>query len=133
MTAYFDEMHARVHAVVAKADWAALDEIEAAVVRDASVCSAFPDFPPDLAARVDAVVLARGVSTLPLNAPPHPGFDEPTDHAEAIHRLIWDLHTIFHDVVRVDGFTDDPLAPLRGLCNVAEERRENIIASAVKP
>jgi hypothetical protein len=57
--------------------------------------------------------------------------DTPAQHLELINRMCWDLHTIFHEVVRrnIYGFSDDPTMPVRVLYAQGEEVRENMARS----
>ena len=55
-----------------------------------------------------------------------PILDTATEHAQSIANLVWDLHTIFHDLGTA-GFSDNPASPLRQLASAGEERREALV------
>jgi len=137
MTSYFDDKHERLHAAEGAfhrtGDHAAfakaLDEIDTEVVHGVTICSEMPGFPEDLRDRLHLIVLKHSVASLPVNCL-IPGYESEEDHARGIHRLVLDLHTLFHDVARrqLDRFSDDPLTPLRCLYASGEGRREALVS-----
>ena len=50
-------------------------------------------------------------------------------HCAGINSLVWDLHTVFHEVAKrhLDNFSDDPRTPLRVVYARGEERREQMV------
>jgi hypothetical protein len=142
MTAYFDEMHKRIHELDGNAAraWELFGIVENDLVRDVSVASEFPDFPEDLRLRINQLVLKHCVQALPVNAPPA-DFAEMSTYTDRLQRLCWDLHTVFHDLVYRAAedetlrawFSDDPRQPLRVLLCRSEERREQLVPSASQP
>lgn len=136
MTAYFDERHAQVRTAAeeyaATSNWSVLskrlDEIDNAIVFDVTVCSEMPDFPDDLRTKIHEAVITHSFASLPVNCRGR-GIDCEQEQIDGVHKLIWELHTIFHHVAqrRLAGFTDSPTAPLRILYARGEERREAMV------
>lgn len=126
MTAYFDEVLARLHRVPLGDAGAseALAVIERDVVRDVSVCSLLPDFPAQMLARLHQTVAAWSFATREDELPPV-DLESVGAAAERLAMLVDGLHTVFHEVARLDvpGFTDDPTSPVRALANRASGAR----------
>ncbi len=142
MTAYFDEAHARLNKIKGtllcdppelEARYE-IERIENDVVYDCTIASEMDDFPEDLRTEVNRVVLQHGVYTLPETAE-QPDFDTAEGHFDRIHKLIYDLHSVFHRVAMRDPqglyLSDDPRRPMRRLYAKSEERREIMIAEGV--
>lgn len=137
MTSYFDGRHeelrkveeaikARPEAVSEHA--AAIEAIDAGVVWDVTLAAEMPVFPEDLRLRVHNVVLKYTAACQPVNSKNLPDYESIEDYARDIHKMIWDLHTVFHDVAsrKLQGFSDDPRAPLRVIYARGEEERERL-------
>ncbi len=126
MTAYFDEVFARIHRVPQGDAGAseALAVIERDVVRDVSVCSLLPNFPAQMVARLHQTVAAWSFATREDELPPV-DLESVGAAAERLAMLVDGLHTVFHEVARlgVPGFTDDPTSPVRALANRASGAR----------
>jgi hypothetical protein len=111
MTAYFDEKTAALRDIADRLcrldewsdPWQAvrveLDALDRAIVWDVSVCAEMPGFPPELREPIAHAVLAHSVGGQPVNSQ---GLDveETREHVKHVASLIWDLHTIFHEVGR---------------------------------
>jgi hypothetical protein len=147
MTTYFDLAAAQLTKIETLARGALndfelveqLDAWERELVRDVTICAAIPGMPARHAAVIHYVVLAYGVSTLPVNAPPA-DFDTFREHVERLRRLVGQLHSVFHDLaneldaLRVGpigpwgiAFSDSPLSPLRTLEAQGEAAREKLV------
>lgn len=135
MTAYFDAKHTELRkvgeALIAKEsleNHKALEEFESTLVYDVSVASEMPDFPVDLRNRINRLVLKHGIASQPVNGK-GPEIETIEEHIETLHKLVWDLHTIFHDLAKKNlvGFSDDPRMPLRVLFGQSEARREALV------
>lgn len=137
MTAYFDAAHEQVGNVkeLLQTDFGSalhlLREIEHNVAFDCTVCTEMPGFPEDLAVNVRKAILKNGVESLPVNAPPK-DFETVHGHIDSINALIFDLHTVFHDVANrgLYGFSDNPRLPVQALYTRGEERLEQMIADS---
>jgi hypothetical protein len=135
MTAYFDQRHEEVNALKAidpeahPEVYRKLVELEAAIVWDVTLAAEMPGFPENLRDQVHRLVLKYGTETQPVNAVAAPSYFDFDDHCDAINHLVWDLHTVFHEVAKLhlDGFGDDPRTPLRIIYARGEERRENMV------
>jgi hypothetical protein len=150
MTTYFDTAHEDIakalnprtevsaeHPTPQRPDHevaAAFDDIEGRVTFDCTVCAMWQGFPEDLRERVHRTILAHGVGSLPVNAPGKE-IDTIEEHRNHIDRLIFDLHTIWHDLLlrRLDSFSDDPRLPLRILYARGEGERECMVEAAAPP
>ncbi len=142
MTAYFDSKHedlAKLAAVDITAlvgedvstHYRKLVELEGLIVWDVTLATEMPGFPEDLREQVHKLVLKYGTETQPVNS--HgPEYEEFADHCKGINSLVWDLHTVFHEVAKrqLDGFSDDPRTPLRILYARGEEHREQMVEAA---
>lgn len=137
MTAYFDNMHTRIHEA-AKAPYENMDmetglyPLEAAehkLVFDCTVAAMMVGFPEDLRAAVHRAVLQDGLGALPVNAVPRRDPGDPKQHGQILSDLCWNLHSIFHEVAerRIPGFNDSTLTPLHSLYARGEEEREGMI------
>jgi hypothetical protein len=139
MTNYFDSRHeelrrveeaikARPEAVSEHAT--AIEAIDAVVVWDVTIAAELPGFPDDLRLQVHNVVLKYTAACQPVNSKNLPDYESIEDHARAIHKMIWDLHTVFHEVAerKLQGFSDDPRAPLCALYTRGEKERERLAA-----
>jgi hypothetical protein len=130
MTAYFDQVHDEFNALDPNnisAFCKGIDQIEERLVFDCSVCAQWPGFPEDLRQRVHETILKYGSATLPMDFPR--GFDTAEEQLESMHKLCFDLHSIFHDLLNrgLDGpWSDDPRMPLRALYAQCEEVREQL-------
>lgn len=102
--------------------------LEEQVVFDCSVCVEFPGCPEEIRDRVAKCIYQYAVYCQPVNRAPRfqPNPDTATEHAKSIANLVWDLHTIFHDL-SAKGFSDNPESPLRRLAAAGEERREALV------
>lgn len=121
MSSYFDEKGRELDAIQNTAEgWDAIRTFEISLVFDISVCAMFPDFP--CRAEVQDTILRFGVYSLPDNAPPA-DFETFDDHVRRMSSLLYDLHSIFHEVARHDGWIDSPKYPLRLLAMRAHEER----------
>jgi hypothetical protein len=148
MTAYFDSRHEEINKLAANDINTAgvqgaydlmrrLVELESAIVWDVTIAAEMPGFPEDLRDQVHRVVLKYGTETLPVNMPPGTGaqYDEFPDHCRGLNSMVWDLHTIFHEVAKLQlgGFSDDPRCPLRIIYSRGDERREQMVAAPDSP
>lgn len=142
MTHYFDQKHHLIQEaekLTFPANVQRLREIEESVVFDVSVCIMCEGFPADLQKRANQVILDHAVDCRPCNALDNPNAETVGDHFKQIHELVYDLHTVFHDVVtnevaghfegKLFNFTDDPRSPLRQLATRAEALREEMVNS----
>ena len=136
MTAYFDDMGEKLSAIdLAAPDYyIQLTDFEHLLVSEVTVCSEFPGFPEDLRTELNLLLLAKGISTLPIGVEEQVEPEGPQHWVSCLHGLTWDIHTLFHKVAmrHLDGFSDSPLTPLRCLAAQSEERRE-VLASVVVP
>ena len=109
MSAYFDNMRARISALKPEDAWDRAADLERGLVRDVTICVMLPGFPAQWKRRVHEAVLKYGVCTLPSNAPPR-DFETFDEHRQLLHGLCQDLHTVFHGVAQEDapGFNDNP-------------------------
>jgi len=137
MTAYFDSKGKQLYDVheafiagkLSVGDFTTqVETIDRDVVWDVSLASELPGFPEHLRTRVHETVLRHSSAGLPVNAK-DPCYETPGDFVRGIHRLVGDLHTIFHDVflANVPRFTDDPRSALRAIYADAEVKREEMI------
>lgn len=135
MTAYFDRAGVALREAVTGMQQTGATQpildIEERVVRDVTVCVMMPGFPEDLARRVHLKILDRAIEARPVNRENHPhagAFESIYDAVEEINALIFDLHTIFHELAerRLEGFSDDPLCPFRVLYAKGEAVRESM-------
>jgi hypothetical protein len=125
MSSYFDAKQSEAERLVERAERedcgvhdasldADLKALEESVVFDCSTCVEFPGCPDDVRARVAACVYKLAVYCQPVNrASEHqPNFDTAGEHARSISNLVWELHTVFHDLAQhqVEGFSDNPHA-----------------------
>lgn len=139
MTYYFDEKGSRLHAIrkllgsesyTAEAH-DALRKLDAEVVWDVTLCVESPDFPLDLREAVHKKILEHSVEGQPIGSK-YADYDEFVDQLDGIGTMLWELHTIFHELAerRIPLFSDDPRAPLRCQFSRGEEQRENIARAA---
>jgi hypothetical protein len=142
VTAYFDQKHSEARrveeAIAACADvgptWIRaakeLEAIDRAVIWDVSICAEMPDFPADLREGIHKTILAKSVEGQPLNAKGL-DFESIADRVKLLQDLIWELHSMFHELanMRLEGFSDDPRAPLYALYASGEELREKLAAN----
>lgn len=135
MTAYFDRAGVALREAVTGMQQTGATQpildIEERVVRDVTVCVMMPGFPEDLATKVHLKILDRAIEARPVNRENHPhagAFESIYDAVEEINALIFDLHTIFHELAerRLEGFSDDPLCPFRVLYAKGEAVRESM-------
>lgn len=130
MTAYFDAKHEQVSAILkeGEAGYRKIAALEAELVWDVTLASEAPGFPEDLRDEINKLVLKYGAESLPVNAKGADYFSF-EGHCAGINSLVWDLHTVFHDVAKrhLDGFSDDPRTPLRIIYARGEERREQMV------
>lgn len=128
MTYYFDDKHEKLTKIADLGDHKGVRDIDAEVVRDVSLACGFDGFPEDLEKRIHLIVLKYSVECQPVNSvgPDYETFDA---HVKGIHAMIWDLHTVFHDLAmrRIESFGDDPRTPLHTLYAKVEERREALV------
>lgn len=115
MTAYFDDIDARIRKLRDAPDQGEYDAIEDTLVNDATIASEFPEFPEDLRDEVRKAILRFGIESLPeFVAKPefvlNPGEDAEHEYQECLHALSSALHTIFHEVGNrnIQGISDDP-------------------------
>ena len=138
MTSYFDTAHEEVRLGRTRPDYGVMisrfEEVESRVVFDCTVAAMMPGFPADLREAIHRTVLEHGICTLPVNAPPA-DFETEDDYKRRLDALLWDLHTIFHEVAHrgLDGFTDQPPTPMRRLYALGEEEREKLVAGEALP
>lgn len=135
MTAYFDSKHEQLRRFDITRDdvWRPIEEFELRLVWDVTLAAEWPGMPEDLRDAIHQCVLKYGIASQPLievdgdlrqRSGPSP--DTLQEHVDLLHRFIWDLHSIFHEVAKrnPDGFSDSPEAPLRCLFSQGETRRE---------
>lgn len=123
MTAYFDRMTSRLHPPL---DEKELTQIDETLVRDMSLATLEPGFPPELRDQIDRLLLewSRVANAMLIQAP-WTGPSDERDYRECLQRLVWDLHTCFHSLAEmVAGRGDGPLVWIASLEAEAEERRE---------
>jgi len=122
MTAYFDKMTTRIH----NADEEGLAFLDEELLRDMSLATLEPGFPPELRNQIDRLLLEWSRSAnARLIAAPWTGPSDERDHRECLQHLIWHLHTCFHELAgMVKGRGDGPLVWIASLEAEAEERRE---------
>jgi len=133
VTAYFDAKATELRAAADLPDHLAseaIDLVEETVVRDVTICVEMPGCPSRIRDSVHRIIVARAVVCLPRGKR-HPGFDTVQEHTYAIGSLCEDLHTTFHRLgsLCLDRFSDDPLRPLRNLCDEGEELREKMLSA----
>lgn len=135
MTAYFDQAGQKLQKIQQELATTPieqvvkrLEDIDAELVWDISICSQFEGFPDDLRDRAHQTVLKYSAACQPVNGR-DPGYESMYDHIRGLGDLISDMHTIFHNLVtrNIHGFSDDPRAPLRMLYARAEGQREEIV------
>lgn len=130
MSAYFDNMRARISALKPEDAWDRAADLERGLVRDVTICVMLPGFPAQWKRRVHEAVLKYGVCTLPSNAPPR-DFETFDEHRQLLHGLCQDLHTVFHGVAQEDapGFNDNPRQALDFIYyDAGDQERAAIVA-----
>ncbi len=142
MTVYFDQAHAdlaRIQKATPTSAAAHLRDLEARVVAECAAGLAIHALlHPDLQARLqpfidrfDALVLAQGIycrsflADAVYGAPP----SNLAQLAQRLHSLIWELHTLFHDLCEAGLSADTPTVPLHTLVAQAEERRDRLVGA----
>ena len=122
MTAYFDRMTSQV----LKAPDEALAALDEEIVRDMSLACSEPGFPPDLRAKIDQLLLEWSPTVNgKLQLAPWTGPSDTMEPRECLRKLLWDLHSCFHELAEiVPGRGDGPLVWIGSLEAEAEERRE---------
>lgn len=137
MTSYFDSRHEELRKVeesirttpeAMREHAAAIETIDSGVVWDVTLAAEMPGFPEDLRLQVHNIVLKYTAACQPINSKNRPDYESIEDHTRSIHEMIWDLHTVFHGVAerKLQGFSDDPRAPLRVIYARGEEERERL-------
>lgn len=139
MTTYFDKLTSRLDALrrdeAKGADVLAYYEaLETELVRDVSLAAEFPGLPPEFRDAVHKTVWACGVFSRPPRRYNPKAEHDDTQIPVLLAQMIWDLHTVFHEVslwARDAGpagepFNDSPVTPLGWLEANARERRETL-------
>ena len=137
MTAYFDDAHTRLQGLL-EADlrggpttYSAIEEWEQKLVFDVTVCAEWPGCPEDIRDCIHETVLRHGLNTQPICAE----VEQPNTEAafaDRLHKLVWDLHSVFHDLARrgVPGFSDSPTTPLRAIYAQGDARRTKVLCES---
>lgn len=125
MTAYFDNMTERLVQIqegLQKDGFRAMNLLrhwERLLVNDVLVATQL-GLPEEIVAQIHKVILKHGVESLPPDIKPLE-LETFQEHLHHMDRLVFDLHTVFHNLARNHGQSDSPRAPLRGLLSRAEE------------
>ncbi len=136
MTAYFDKKLERLRQWTMSAEINPSEEVlgrlvtfENELVRDISICSAMPEFPEEIAAKLDDVILwfegeLKGARLLPATFV--------HERAELMSQFVTTLHGVFHELgeLGVVGFSDDPFEPHRTLHQMAVTRRSQRVETS---
>lgn len=135
MTAFFDKAHGQLTALLN--EWRANPEIdfwgrvrdfELDIVATCQIAIELPGSSEDLRDMVANVVLARGLDSQPWL---HDGSrrrvvdpKDEEDHCKALHGLIWDLHTVFHEAATADIClpSDNPRSYLNYFAGIGVDR-----------
>ncbi len=128
MTSYFDKKHEQLRKLNerAKGEWTIellgeLRNLEEELLFDCQLVSMMPNFPEDL--KDGMQLLIAKLATEPVCYVQADDYDEEA-MVERLHRLTFDLHTLFHEVgQRRVGFSDNPYSNIRGWVSELEERR----------
>ncbi len=132
MTAYFDQKHSKLRDIHVT-DYEGLRTFEEEVVNDCMIAAEMPGMPADLRDAIHRTILDRAVNAQPMldNGMFHVGADPENmvHHIDCLNTLVWDLHTVFHEVGsrRLDRFSDDPRTPLRCLVPDGEARQIELV------
>lgn len=104
--------------------------LDASTVYDCAVCVEMPNCPDSIREAVAACIYKHSMEGQPSSrASKHwPDYQTRAQHAQGIANMIWDLHTIFHELalLKLEGFSDSPTMPLRILASRNEERRDKM-------
>lgn len=133
MTTYFDMAHGRIRGLldmyvddIEHTDVGIeLDAIESDVVRDVTICAEWPGMPADLRDAIHRTVLRYASNEQPRGAHNSDAPDYADNRARAIGltEMVNHLHSVFHGVSRLPGFTDSPRSPIGGLDDDGDDRR----------
>jgi hypothetical protein len=130
MTSYFDTKHDQLRKLgerAKKEEWTfelleELRKLEDEILFDCQLVSMMPNFPEDLKDGMQ-LLIAR-LASEPLIYVHADDYDEEVT-LQRLHRLTFDLHSLFHEVGRrgIFGFSDNPWSNMRGWVSELEERR----------
>lgn len=141
MTAYFDQKHDEVRKAKELAleketeivGMGMLEMIDRQVVHDVSVCTEAPGFPSEMREPIHRTILKGSFSCQPSNqkSQDFPNYEDVEDFFTGIEKMIWELHTHFHNVALLghEDFWDDPRSYVMRLASKADQYREEIVAT----
>ena len=132
MTAYFDKHHtdlADLEKRVIAGDYEAYNQTEQLLDKlhfDICLCISLPGFPSDLR---DACHLLFAKYFFEPIAGINKNYEDDTGIFKDANHLVWDLHSVFHDLGNrhIDGFDDKPSSPLRRRVSTEEEYRIELL------
>jgi hypothetical protein len=136
MTSYFDSAHERARKLAERAkisedsyDYEVLkelDEMEARAIHDCKLVAALPMMPEEMRDTI-LLTIAR-FSSSPIEYVDRSHNDNSDDDRfRRYHDLVWNLHTVFHDVGRLGKqgewwWSDNPASNIRGWAERHDDR-----------
>ncbi len=98
--------------------------VEQQVVRDVTLCAEWPGCPVLIRDAVHELVLRWAPNSQPPGVA-GPDYEDEAAQARGLGRMVDALHSVFHDLAHcgVEGFSDDPRAPVWALAGAGDGRR----------
>lgn len=110
-------------------------EHELKLVWDITLCVESPGCPEDIRDAAYRIMLRYGVHSLPSTygfAADNPDVESEDDEYRSVGNMSTELHTTFHALAErgLEGFSDNPILPLRNLFGEGEARRLDMALAA---
>ena len=133
MTSYFDTAHTDLSKLQKDVKSLFDNDViawEQKIIYACTLVAEWPGCPGDIRDRIHGVIIEHSVTQVePHCDNPRADSESDEDGFSELHKLSWELHTVFHDLAskNLPGFNDKPWTPPRALCAQGEDRRDGLL------